>query len=164
MNNVIKSVLAYSLLLGSVTVFAEDPCSGTSNTQACAGPKGLVWKGYSTLDEDGSGDYHLSVLAMITEVYSNEPSGYRVPTIKELITIAEYDGVDLPTIDSWLSGLGAGGGYLISSTYGSTDNNGIKKIMVIDTSTKAVVELPITHSGGDYYLIGVHIVGEVINN
>jgi hypothetical protein len=161
MNNVIKSVLAYSLLLGSVTVFAEDPCSGTSNTQACAGPKGLVWKGHSTLDEDGSGVYHLIALEPITEVYVNEPSGYRVPTIKELITIAEYDGVDLPTIDSWLSG--GDEGYLISSTYGSTES-GIKKIMVIDTSTKAVVELPITDSGGAYYLIGVHIVGEVINN
>jgi hypothetical protein len=158
MNNVMMSVLAYSLLLGNVSVFAEDPCSGTSNTQACAGPKELVWKGHSILDS-GSGHYHLIALAAITDVYSNEPSGYRVPTIKELVTIAEYDSVDLPTIDSWLSG----GGYLISSTYGSTDN-GIKKIMVLDVVTKAVVELPITDSGGAYYLLGVHAVGESISN
>jgi hypothetical protein len=89
-------------------------------------------------------------LTTIAEAFTIEPVGYRVPTIKELITIAEYDGVNLPTVDTWL----VGAGYLLSSTYGST-SAGIKTLMVLDAVTKAVVELPMSDTGGLYYLLAV---------
>jgi hypothetical protein len=152
------SVLGGLLLLTSMHILAEDLCTGSSNAQACEGPYGLVWKAYSTFDSSSS-HYHVIALTSIADAYANEPTGYRVPTIKELVTIAEYDGASFPTIDSWL----IGAGFLLSSTYGST-SAGIKTVMALDAVTKDVVELSMTGSSGPYYLLAVHKAGEVISN
>lgn len=146
------------LLLLSGLARADNTCDSHGFSQTLSGPGGLSWKAYSTCDT-ASNHYHVIALSTIAEAFTIEPAGYRVPTIKELITIAEYDGVDLPTVDTWL----VGAGYLLSSTYGST-NAGIKTLMVLDAVTKAVVELPMTDTGGLYYLLAVHKVGEVISN
>lgn len=141
--------LLFSLLM-MTHVQAESSCTGTTNPQACEGPYGLTWSPYSAFD-DGSGHYHVIALTDIAAAFSKEPVGYRVPTIKELITIMGLDGTSYPTVDSWL----INNGYLISSTSGS-GSGGFNNIMAIDAVTKAVVELPMIGSGGElYYLIAV---------
>lgn len=156
-----KRSLYLLLLLISVftcCVSADNTCDSHGFSQTLNGPKGLTWKAYSSCDAS-SNHYHVIALNNISDAFVSEPAGYRVPTIKELITLAEYDGINLPMVDSWL----VGAGYLISSTYGTT-SSGVKTLMVLDTISKAVVELPMSDTGGAYYLLAVHKEGEVISN
>lgn len=157
MKNLMHLILL-ALIFLPLSARADNSCDSNGFSQTLEGHKGLYWKAHSTCDSV-SNHYHVIALTNITDAFTSEPTGYRVPTIKELITLAEYDGVNLPTVDSWL----VGAGYLLSSTYGTT-TSGIKTLMVLDAATKAVVELPMTDTGGLYYLLAVHKTGEVINN
>lgn len=146
------------LILSTAHVFALEPCSGSSNDQACIGLYQQSWKGYSTYDA-ASGYYHLIAMTNIADAFANEPTGYRVPTIKELITLMRHDGHVFPTVNSWL----VGSGYLISSTHGASIT-GTYKIMAMDVETKSVVALDLNSTSSAYYLIATHREGEVINN
>ncbi len=155
-----RSGLLISILfiLWAPLAAAIELCTGDSNDQECVGPYQLSWKGHSAYDASST-HYHLIALATIADAFTSEPTGYRVPTIKELITIMGFDGQTFPTVDSWL----IGDGYFISSTYGSSVA-GIHKIMAIDISTKEIVPLEMSATGDSYYLIATHRAGEIINN
>lgn len=156
MNRLLAQLLF--LLLSAAHAFALEPCSGSSNEQACVGLYQLSWKGYSAYDA-ASDHYHLIALTNIADVFTNEPTGYRVPTIKELLTLMRHDGQTFATVNSWL----VGSGYLISSTHGASVA-GVYKIMAIDIETKEVVALDLNSTGSSYYLIATHRAGEVVNN
>ncbi len=153
-----RLLISIFLVLCAPLAVAIELCTGTSNNQECEGPYQLAWKGHSAYDAPST-HYHLIAFTTIADVFTSEPTGYRVPTIKELITIMGFDGQTFPTIDSWL----IGSGYFISSTYGSSAA-GVHKIMAIDIITKEVVPLQMSATGDSYYLIATHRAGEIINN
>lgn len=156
MNRLLAQLLF--LLFIAAHALALEPCTGSSNEQACVGLYQQSWKGYSAYDAT-SDHYHLIALTNITDAFANEPTGYRVPTIKELITLMRHDGQIFPTVNSWL----VGSGYLISSTHGASIA-GVHKIMAVDIETKEVVALDLSSAGSAYYLIATHRAGEVVNN
>lgn len=142
--------LVTSLLYVSKVSATELPCTGSTNPETCEGPYDLIWKPYNTFDSVSS-HFHVIALTDIAEAFTVEPAGFRVPTIKELITIVGLDGVSYPTVDSWL----LGNGYLISSTPGG-ESGGVKKIMAIEVASKAIVELPMIRASAEvYYLLSV---------
>jgi hypothetical protein len=134
----------------SFSAMAHDSCSGGTNAEVCDGPYNLIWKPYNAFDAS-SGHFHVVALTNIAEAFSVELGTYRVPTIKELVTIMGLGSTSFPTVDSWL----LSAGYLISSTPGA-ERGGVREIMAIDVATRAVIALPMIGSGGEqYYLLSV---------